>query len=113
MFETRGPCCDWHDKNQVDVKARLRVGYTMLQGNPRFMIMWGEAMKKQIGSHRMREGLSGDPCPCNEAPDPKKFREFARFLMDKKAKGLKVSNPVEGGVVLGALAEEFKKTQKF
>lgn len=83
-YETRGPCCDWHERNQNNVKARVRVGHTMSQGNLRFMVMWGEAMEEQIGSHRMTEGLSDNPCPCNDSPVPQKFRAFAAFLMEKK-----------------------------
>lgn len=108
-YADRGPCCDWYEQRQAHWKARMKVYYVFLEGNPRLWVMlYRILVRSGISPSSISLFLDDKPCPCREAPDPKLFREFFGVLRANKGK-VEAKNDEEILLKIGNIAETFLK----
>ncbi len=109
MNSERGACCDWYEKRQAQWKARMKVYYVFLEGNPRLWVMLHRILRRSgVSSEEISLFMDDKPCPCMEAPDPKLFREFFGVLQAKKGQ-VEAENDEERLLKISSIAETFLK----
>lgn len=84
MYLRSGPCCEFYQNMQIDFKAKMNVLHTMGVKTPRLVVMLYKNMVRDVGKDSLRLRAEKLPCPCHEAPDPVKFRQFVGFILQKK-----------------------------
>lgn len=82
-YSKQGPCCDEYYALRAMYLSRIKIITALLDGNPRSIVMFAEATRKNIGEgsyNAMVEVGSGERCPCNETPNPELYRAFYHDL---------------------------------
>jgi hypothetical protein len=110
-YDKCGPYCDYYDWLKRDFQAKFKTLYHLVGGNPRYMIMLYENMKRSgINIEFINLALEDDShrCPCHDAPDPKLFRKFFAYMQLYKVAAYKKSQE-EILSLIDKLTSEFLK----
>lgn len=108
-----GACCKRLAEDRAQLRAHIRVISILVQGNPRYMLMWYDIFERQYkNSPYLLELLSDEPCPCNEAPDPQRVRNFTAFLLGKVKTQEPTDDPSEIWDRLYEAGEEFEALEE-
>ncbi len=107
QYKERGPCCDYYEDLQAKARVHMKVIHTLLGGNPRYLVMYAENLKRSGRAGLITLGMEGGKhCPCHDAPDSQRFRAFFSVLLQHRGEGAGLSFEKASEKING-LAEEF------